>query len=347
MQLDKANNLKKIFIAGGFLVLIVIFALFFGFNSERKALKMQQEINQKLEEENEKILHQSLIMEQKNKDITDSINYAKRIQEALMPSTTEINKHHPNSFMFYLPRDIVSGDFYWYTRIGSYSIFALADCTGYGVPGALMSMIGINLLNQIVKEGDVTSPGVRLKMLDNKINQTFNIHRNEEITSSDSMDIALIAYNEETKVLHYSGANRPLLVTRQNELIEVKPTKHSIGGISAAVKHFEDHEIKLEKDSNIYLFSDGYTDQFGGEKGKKLKYKPFKDFLVSIVDKPMKEQGEIIAKKFFDWKNNLEQIDDVCIIGIKVYNHSSQYNQYLRSYLISLSHRKAYKLLFS
>lgn len=318
MQLDKANNLKKIFIAGSFLILIVIFALFFGFNSKRKALKMQQEINQKLEEKNEKILHQSLIIEQKNKDITDSINYAKRIQEALMPSKTEINKHHPNSFMFYLPRDIVSGDFYWYTRIGSYSIFALADCTGHGVPGALMSMIGINLLNQIVKEGDVTSPGVALKMLDNKINQTFNIHRNEELTSSDGMDIALIAYNEETKVLQYSGANRPLLVTKQNELIEVKPTKHSIGGVSAAVKHFEDHEIKLEKDSNIYLFSDGYTDQFGGEKGKKLKYKPFKDFLVSIIDKPMNEQGEIVAKKFFDWKNNLEQIDDICVMGIRV-----------------------------
>ncbi len=318
MQLDKANNLKKIFIAGGFLILIVIFALFFGFNSKRKALKMQQEINQKLEEKNEKILHQSLIIEQKNKDITDSINYAKRIQEALMPSKTEINKHHPNSFMFYLPRDIVSGDFYWYTRIGSYSIFALADCTGHGVPGALMSMIGINLLNQIVKEGDVTSPGVALKMLDNKINQTFNIHRNEDLTSSDGMDIALIAYNEETKVLQYSGANRPLLLTKQHELIEIKPTKHSIGGISAAVKHFKDHEIKLEKDSNIYLFSDGYTDQFGGEKGKKLKYKPFKDFLVSIIDKPMKEQGEIVAKKFFDWKNNLEQIDDICVMGIRV-----------------------------
>lgn len=318
MQLDKADNLKKIFIAGGVLILIVIFALFFGFNSKRKALKMQQEINQKLEEKNEKILYQSLIIEQKNKDITDSINYAKRIQEALMPSTTEINKYHPNSFMFYLPRDIVSGDFYWYTRIGSYSIFALADCTGHGVPGALMSMIGINLLNQIVKEGDVTSPGVALKMLDNKINQTFNIHRNEELTSSDGMDIALIAYNEETKILQYSGANRPLLVTKQNELIEVKPTKHSIGGVSAAAKHFEDHEIKLEKDSNIYLFSDGYTDQFGGEKGKKLKYKPFKDFLVSIIDKPMKEQGEIVARKFFDWKNNLEQIDDICVMGIRV-----------------------------
>jgi len=271
----------------------------------RERLRMEKEINEQKEE-----------IEQKNKDITDSINYAKRIQSAILPDREDLKRKYPNSFVLFRPKDIVSGDFYWFQSRGEWLLVAAADCTGHGVPGALMSMIGSNILNQVVKDESVKMPSHVLDQLDKKVVETLRMSGEEEV--KDGMDIAFSAINFKNKTLDYAGANRPMLLIRNNEVIEYKADKLSIGGHSHEGKKFTDNSVALEEGDCIYMFTDGYSDQFGGTSRKKFMSKNLKNLLLEIHQKPFDEQKTILLERFNKWRGVLEQVDDVLVIGIKI-----------------------------
>ena len=273
--------------------------------------------NTRLEQFNHELAEQKELIELKNKDITDSINYAKRIQQALLPHTKQIEENLKESFILFKPRDIVSGDFYWFTKTQTHIIIALADCTGHGVPGALMSMIGLNLLNQIVNDQKVNTPAKVLTLLDEKIYSSLNKNSQTE-HSSDGMDISLCAINLSDNTMQFAGANRPILIHRDGKLIEHKPNKFPIGGLYTNDKQFTDVDIQLKENDIIYFFTDGFVDQFGGEKGKKLKYSAFKEILQEVANYKLEKQNQLINDKFEFWKGDLEQLDDVCVMGIKI-----------------------------
>lgn len=256
------------------------------------------------------------IIREKNKDITDSINYAKKIQSAILPSEATLLGNFPDSFVLYKPKDIISGDFYWYTETGEYFLFACADCTGHGVPGALMSMIGSNFITHIVSEKEITTPENALLELDTRVRKA--LRQDEETESKDGMDIAFCALHMQKRILHYAGANRPLALVRNGELTEYMPDKFPIGGAFNAEKKFRGNRIQLNEGDRVYCYTDGVCDQFGGPKGKKFMKKNFYRLLAGIHAKPMTEQKNILAQAFSEWKGNLEQVDDVLVMGIRV-----------------------------
>ncbi|MCC6691590.1 MAG: SpoIIE family protein phosphatase [Bacteroidia bacterium] len=274
-----------------------------------------RDIRDRLRMENE-IRTQSKEIEQKNKDITDSINYAKRIQFAILPDKDDLTKKCSQSFIFFKPKDIVSGDFYWCSSVGDYLLVAAADCTGHGVPGALMSMIGSNLLNQITKDKNINKPSQVLSLLDTKVQETLKRSGEEEVR--DGMDISFCAINKINMTLEYAGANRPLIFVRNGELTEYKPDKLSIGGLSQTEKKFNDNIINLQSGDNIYMFTDGYADQFGGQNEKKFKYKNLINLIRSVQNETMSKQKEILEQTIETWRGNNEQVDDILLIGIKV-----------------------------
>jgi len=265
---------------------------------------------------NRKIETQRGLLEEKNKEITDSITYAKRIQEAILPPLRNVMESLPNSFVFYKPKDIVAGDFYWMECIGEWVVFAAADCTGHGVPGAMVSVVCNNALNRSVREFGLTEPAA---ILDKTLELVIEQFETSDDEVKDGMDIALCALNTTTRALQFAGAQNPLWIKRatSSELEEIKGDKQPIGKYSDP-KPFTNHTLQLEAGDAFYIFSDGYADQFGGPKGKKLKYKPFKELLLSINDKPMEERKQIIDQHFETWKGDLEQVDDVCVIGVRV-----------------------------
>lgn len=267
-----------------------------------------------------------LEVEEKNREIVDSINYAKRIQNALIPPPEVVKKSLPESFVIFKPKDIVSGDFYWVSKTTTTPdndkskeliLFSVADCTGHGVPGALMSVIGLKLFNQSAKQPQVNTPAQALDFLHSEVYNTINLHTEGDNVIRDGMDLALCAFDKEKMLLHYAGANNPVYIIRNKELHEIKADKRPIGSYQTE-EHFTDKEYQLEKGDMVYLFSDGYADQFGGPKGKKLKYSVFKELLIENSDKPVSEQKEILDNYFEDWRGNLEQLDDVCVIGVRV-----------------------------
>lgn len=286
---------------------------------------------------------QKVVIEEQNKEIVDSITYAKRIQDAILPTDTWVKKCLPNSFIYYQPKDIVAGDFYWVesltsdesrvmngventsprTQNSSHILFAAADCTGHGVPGAMMSVVCHNAMNRVIGEFNITDPGAILDKTREIIVKQLNKSGNTKIETigniRDGMDIALCSFNAKTNELKYAGAHNPLWVLREggNEMEEIKATKQSVGNVDNP-KPYQTHVVKLNKGDTVYLFSDGYVDQFGGEKGKKLKSKPFKQLLISNAEKPMSEQKELLQNFFNTWKGDLEQIDDVCVFGLRV-----------------------------
>jgi transcriptional regulator with GAF, ATPase, and Fis domain len=277
---------------------------------------LYENLEEKVKERTAEVVKQKAIIEEKNKDITDSIFYAKKIQQAILPDEREILQEMPDSFVFYKPKDIVSGDFYWYAAMGELLVFAVADCTGHGVPGAFMSAICNDLMNQVIRDGRVTTPGMALQLLDIKLQQL--LRKSGEVGANDGMDIALCTLNTSTNVLQYAGANRPLIILRKGELQEFRATRVSIGGYNTGRKQFIDHEIDLQKDDAIYLFSDGYADQFGGPRGKKFKYKQLCDLLRTIQHETMQRQKEILDETIDKWRAELEQVDDILMIGLKV-----------------------------
>lgn len=252
------------------------------------------------------------------KEMDDSISYAERIQGAIMPPVNMIKAIIPDSFILYLPRDVVSGDFYFVEKLGDEIIFAAVDCTGHGVPGALMSVVGFNYLHQAVTEKDLTKPSEILHFLDAGVNDRLR-QTDGQSGVNDGMDLALCTLNTKTKVLQYAGAYNPLYVVSDGELTEIKADKFPIGvNVDGVADDYNNHTIQLKSGDCVYLFSDGYADQFGGPKGKKFMYKQLREKLIKLYYQPMLEQKKTLLSIFNNWKGNEDQVDDVCIIGVRV-----------------------------
>ena len=300
----------------GLLLLIIFLVIIF---NRLQVTKKQKKIIEQQKEEVEEARH---TLQEKNLEITDSITYAKRIQEAILPTPQTIKELLPDSFVFYQPKDIVAGDFYWVESKNEYVFFAAADCTGHGVPGAMVSVVCNTALNRVIRDYDLLDPGKILdktrEIIVEQLNKPSNIEGYSLSNMNDGMDIALCVLNTKTNELHYSGAHNPLWILREgkDEIEELKATKQSIGRVENPVS-FKTHQSMLNKGDTIYLFSDGFADQFGGEKGKKLKYKPFKNLLIEMRNDDMDAQLDIITKSFKNWKGVLEQTDDVCVIGVR------------------------------
>ncbi|OFY90412.1 MAG: hypothetical protein A3K10_09755 [Bacteroidetes bacterium RIFCSPLOWO2_12_FULL_31_6] len=279
-----------------------------------RSYRLKNKANIVISSQKEEIEKQHHILEEKNKEITDSINYAKRIQDAILPPLKLVRSYMPDSFILYEPKDIVAGDFYWMEGVNNLIIFAAADCTGHGVPGAMVSLVCHNAMNRAVREFMLVEPHEILDKTREIVLETFE---KSDTEVKDGMDIALCTINTESMKLSFSGANNGLYFIRNGELREIKPDKQPIGRFDEA-KPFTKHMIDLEKGDVIYVFSDGYPDQFGGPKGKKFMYKPFREMLLSIHEKPMDEQHKLLFNSFIQWRGEIEQIDDVCVIGVRV-----------------------------
>ena len=274
--------------------------------------KRQKELENTVKERTQEIRLQKDLIENKNEEILDSINYAKRIQMAILPSKKIVKDILPNSFILYKPKDIVAGDFYWIEPYKEKILVAAADCTGHGVPGAMVSVICNNGLNRSVREFGITEPG---KILDKTRELVIQEFEKSEEEVKDGMDIALCSISGSE--LKYAGAHNPLWIIRNGELLETKANKQPIGDFDEPTP-YTTHTIELEKGDSIYIFSDGYADQFGGPRGKKMKTAQFKSKLLTIQDKSIEEQKTLLDDFFEEWKGKLEQLDDVCVIGIKV-----------------------------
>jgi serine phosphatase RsbU (regulator of sigma subunit) len=283
--------------------------IMFGFYNFKLTIKTEN----KLLAEKVAIDAQKIIIENAHKEITDSINYAKRLQHAIFPPTDFITTNFPESFILYKPKDIVAGDFYWAEKIEDLFFITAADCTGHGVPGAMVSVVCSIALNRTVNEFGVTDTG---KILDKTRELVIDTFTKSNAEVKDVMDISLLCIDKQNQKIFWSGANNPLWFVENGELKEIKADKQPIGKTDNP-KPFTTYEIEFKENLTFYLFTDGLADQFGGPKGKKFKYKQFEEILISINDKTMQEQCEIINKQFEDWKGELEQVDDVCVIGIK------------------------------
>ncbi|MDF1672140.1 MAG: tetratricopeptide repeat protein [Vicingaceae bacterium] len=306
--------------AGGLgLVGIFLLVVFNRLKVTRKQKNIIEEQKTEVEKQKTVVELAHTELEEKNKEITDSIQYAKRIQNAILPPNKVVKEYLQESFIYYKPKDIVAGDFYWLEsvpRLGenenSKVLFAAADCTGHGVPGAMVSVVCNNGLNRSVREYGLTDPGEILNKTREIVVQEFE-KSEEEV--KDGMDIALCSL--EGNKLQYAGAHNPLWIIRDGELIETKANKQPIGQFDNP-EPYTTHTLELQKGDSIYIFSDGYADQFGGEKGKKLKTANFKKLLLSIQKESMEKQKQLIDEAFENWRGNLEQLDDVCVIGVRI-----------------------------
>jgi serine phosphatase RsbU (regulator of sigma subunit) len=273
-------------------------------------------LEQKVLDRTQEIQHQKEMVEEKNREILDSINYALRLQSAIIPPSNLIKEKFPDSFVLFKPKDIVSGDFYWMDVRGHHVSLAVADCTGHGVPGALVSVVGANSLNRCVKEFGLKKPAAILDKLRELIIETFEM-ANHEV--KDGMDISFVQVDLEKRKIQWSGAHNPLWILRDGstEIEEIKADKQPIGKFDYG-KPFTNHEFQLQPGDCLYMFSDGYADQFGGEKGKKLKASTMRDLFISMKGLPMEFQKIKTNEAFEKWKNVLEQVDDVCVMGIRI-----------------------------
>jgi serine phosphatase RsbU (regulator of sigma subunit) len=265
---------------------------------------------------NKEIAEQKQEIETKNKNITESIEYARNIQEGILPDP-QLFRTFAESFVFYKPKDIIGGDFYWMAQKGNVSVLAVADCTGHGVPGALMSMIGHNLLNQVVNEMGIIEPDKILHFLNQGIHRIFNQNKTGRRTY-DGMDIALLTIDKAKEEVQFASAMRPAFYFQRGELHKLEPNKNPIGGIEADEAIFTAQTIPYKPGDSFYLFSDGFADQFGGPDGRKFMMRRFRELIVSIAHLPMKKQFEEIEQAFLVWQGFLEQVDDVLILGIRI-----------------------------
>jgi len=300
-------------------VLILIFTVYLIIKfRERKAKLFQEMLQKKLDERTREVVMQKEEIEVKNKDITDSINYAQRIQASILPPISKLIDTFAGSFVFYQPRDIVSGDFYWYDRFDDRFIIVCAGSTGHGVPGAFMSMFGTTLLKDICHRSAVETPARLLYTLDKEIMAALNQNIEAE-RSNDGMDIIVAQVNLKTNMLNIASAMRPMIIYHKGEQVYVRGSRSSVGGqYESTEKMFEPQEFQLDPGDRFYMFSDGYPDQFGGPLGKKFKMVRMKNMLRDIHEKPMEEQYAYIKNNFELWKEDLEQVDDVLCMGIEV-----------------------------
>ncbi len=318
----KQSQIWLIATSVGILLVIIIAIVLF------KQSQNRREANKLLQHQNEEIILQK-------KEITDSINYAKRIQLAILPPDKMVQKLLPNAFVLYKPKDVVSGDFYWMEEKNGRIMFAAVDCTGHGVPGAMMSVVGLNLLNQAVKEKGLTVPSDILQHLDTGVTDTLRQSADKD-SIKDGMDLSLCSYDPKTLELQYAGAFNNLWVIRKNisssykptsknevffeeHLLEIKADKFPIGSnLDGVADNYTNWKLQLQKGDCVYLYSDGFADQFGGPKGKKFKYNALKKFLVSVHHLPPAEQREKLLSTFENWRGNLEQVDDILVVGVCV-----------------------------
>lgn len=282
-------------------------------NAERKILDQ----NRELEQTQDELLKQKEEIEVFNEEVRHSIRYASRIQNAILPDIDIMQMYMPEVFVLYKPKDVVSGDFYWFVKKADKVFVAAVDCTGHGVPGAFMSLIGYTLLNQIVNEREIYDPGEILNHLHIGV-RTVLKQNEEDSTSRDGMDIALLTFESNSQTVKFAGAYRPLLWFSQGELKTVRPNKFPIGGEQTEVKReFTTHSIEYLPGDSFYIFSDGYVDQFGGPKGKKFMNRRFKNLLQSLQNKPLSEQKRSLNREINTWKGNIEQTDDILVIGVR------------------------------
>ena len=319
-DLVEISSDSRYYIIGGFVILVIllIFVLYYNFQN--------QKINLLLKRKHGEISKVNKSIEVKSKEIKDSIQYAKRIQSAILTSKEDITQNLTNSLLVYLPKDIVAGDFYWHKQKDNLVFYAVADCTGHGVPAAMVSVICNHALNTCVNDFGLTNPDEILDKAREIVVEAFN---NQATSIQDGMDISLCVLDKNDlekdgfySSLKWSGANSPLwlirtLKNKETELFEYKPNKQPIGKTLNPTP-FTTNTISLQKEDSLFIFSDGFSDQFGGERGKKFMSKQFKNFLISISDLSMDTQKELILEKFRDWKGDNEQVDDVCIIGVRV-----------------------------
>lgn len=279
-----------------------------------KAAEIERLKTAELQSAYEEIEHQKALLEHRNREIIDSIKYAQRIQQALLKDEEHVSKHLPPHFILYKPKDIVSGDFYWVLEKNSHLYIAVADCTGHGVPGAFLTMLGTSYLNEITSRDDLPSPA---QILDD-LRMKFVKELGADGETKDGMDISMIRINYKTFEILWAGANNPLWIIRKgiDEVYEIKGDKQPIG-LSHSPILFTDHALKLDRNDSVFLFTDGFADQFGGPRGKKFKYKQLKELLLSNNDLPLDQQKQKLETAFLEWSGALEQVDDVCVIGVR------------------------------
>lgn len=281
-------------------------------------------LEQKVVERTEQVVKQKEEIQEKTKEletlfkqVTDSIHYAKRIQEAILPPLSLVKSILPESFILYKPKDIVSGDFYWIDKKDEWSYFAAVDCTGHGVPGAFMSIVGYNLLKDILNNTNATTPASIMDKMNDGVANTLHAGTSDKQTK-DGMDMTLCALNYKTLELQFSAAFNPLYIVRNNELLQFKADKFPIGMFIGEKQHFTNNSIQLQKGDHVYVFSDGYADQFGGPKGKKFMAGNFRKLLTEMSKLPIEQQNLNLNQTIEEWRGNLEQVDDILVIGIKI-----------------------------
>lgn len=315
---SKANMVRNLLIVSCVFVLIIVGFLFNRNQVKQKANNALAEKNRNIEEQKEQIQFQHGLLEYKNKEIMDSIKYAKHLQLAILPPDTQVKRLLPDSFIFYKPKDIVSGDFYFIEEWGTQVLVAAADCTGHGVPGAFMSIVGNNLLQQAVFNFGLGKPFLILNNVNKNISRMLHQHE-ETATVKDGMDIALVSIDRTTNKIEYAGAFNPLWIVRGTELIELKADKQPVGEfLGEELASFTHQEFIPQKGDVLYIFTDGFADQFGGPKGKKFKYKALQEVLIRNSQKPMEVQKQELEKALVNWQGSLEQIDDILVMGIRI-----------------------------
>lgn len=256
-------------------------------------------------------------LEQKNRDLEDSIRYASKLQLAMLPNEMLYKGAFSDAFVLFLPKDIVSGDFYWFAQYGDEVYFAVGDCTGHGIPGALLNIAGNTLLKQIIRIDGLNDPAEIIGRLDDELVGLFNDY-NTKGALSDGMDIALCRFNLKTMAGSFCGAGRPMLLVRNGDLVEFRKCNSTVGYTGDDSKQFETQSFELRKGDKFYLFTDGYTDQFGGENVKKFNRKRFRTLIQSLSEYPMVKQEKELYLSYLNWKGSQDQIDDVCVIGIEI-----------------------------
>jgi len=305
---------RNIALAFSFLIIIIIGVLavisYRGYTIERKQHLLLAVQEKEIRQKNEEITR-------KNEQITGSVRYAERIQKALFPPNEIIKNIFPESFIFFKPRDIVSGDFYWISKTANKTVVAAVDCTGHGIPGAFMSVLGIKLLEEIVSKTGIQAANEILNQLRVNVIKSFHQHEMSKQTK-DGMDIALVVIDKENMTLEYSGAYNPLILIREGKQTIYKADRQPVGFHEKYTAPFTNNIIRIQKDDRIYLSSDGYIDQFGGANGKKFMINTFSQMLAESSYFPMTEQLNIIEKTFDEWKGPLDQLDDVLVFGIKI-----------------------------
>ncbi|MBN2485036.1 MAG: SpoIIE family protein phosphatase [Bacteroidales bacterium] len=307
----------------GYLV-VLVFSIFMIIRLRTRNLtRMNREYKEK-ERIAKKIEQQKEELSVKNKNITDSINYARRIQLAMMPSIKHFKAYFPDSFILHMPKDIVSGDFYWSNRVGNKLFFSAIDCTGHGVPGAFMSIIGVELFRRITEVEKIYEPAEILNSLSKNFERVFGDV--DEMKLRDGMDLAFCAINEENTLLEFSGAFNPLYIIRNSSIIEIKGDRKSVGIYydDDEVHSFSNHIIPLMDNDLVYIFTDGYVDQFGGPEGKKYKFRRFRHLLLALHQLPMEKQEEFLRKSILEWKGEIDQVDDILVMGIRIHQKTKQ-----------------------